>query len=168
VTTRRRAPARPDARDLEGDFPHAVVVPVRVADTDTFDHVNNATYLTYFEIGRVEYLVAATGRRLPVPSFGDRRSYILGEARVTFRSPATVGELLTVETRVSQIGRSSLTMEHRITAPIDGTEDARVVAVGETLLIRYDYDLAAPVPFEDELVTAFERFEGVRLRAAPR
>lgn len=57
-------------------------------------------------------------------------------------------------------------MEHRITAP-DGDGDglARVVAVGDGVLIRYDYDRAAPVPFEDELVHALERFEGRALRA---
>jgi len=165
VTIRRRVAAQPDRRDLAGDFPHAVTVPVRVADTDTFDHVNNATYLTYFEIGRVDYLVAATGRGLPVPGFGERVSYILAEARVTFRSPAVFGELLTIETRISRLGRSSLTMEHRITAPAERNGDARVVAVGETVLIRYDYDLATAVPFEDELVAAFERFEGTPLRA---
>jgi acyl-CoA thioester hydrolase len=137
-----------------------------VADTDTFDHVNNATYLTYFEIGRVEYLVAATGQGLPVPSFGARISYILAEARITFRSPAVFGDVLEVETRVARIGRTSLTMEHRITAPAPGGEAlARLVAVGETVLIRYDYDRAAPTPFEPELVAAIEAFEGRQLRS---
>jgi acyl-CoA thioester hydrolase len=139
---------------------------VRVADTDTFDHVNNATYLTYFEIGRVEYLEAATGERLPVPAFGARVSYILAEARVVFRSPAIYGEVLTVETRVVRIGRASLMMDHRITAPARGDDSGpgRVVAVGETVLVRYDYDTAAATMLEDGLVSAIEAFEGRPLR----
>ena len=166
MSARTRVEAAADPRDLAGDFPHRVEVPVRVADTDTFDHVNNATYLTYFEVGRVEYLVAATGVGLPVPSFGARVSYILAEARVTFRSPARYGDILTVETRIATLGRTSLTMDHRITGPGSAANRSPqvVVAVGETVLIRYDYDQAAPVPFEPELVAQFERFEGRRLR----
>jgi acyl-CoA thioester hydrolase len=156
----------PDPRDLEGAFHHRVDVPVRVADTDTFDHVNNATYLTYFEIGRVGYLEEATGEGLPVPAFGARVSYILAEARVVFRSPAIYGEILTVETRVSRVRRTSLTMDHRITAAPrnDGGGPGRVVAIGETVLVRYDYDTGAATPLEPGLVSAIETFEGGHLR----
>jgi acyl-CoA thioester hydrolase len=168
VTRRVLAPIEvaPDPRDLAGPFPHRVDVPVRVADTDTFDHVNNAIYLTYFEIGRVAYLEEATGEGLPVPAFGARVSYILAEARVVFRSPAVYGELLTVETRVARIGRSSLTMDHRITAPAgaDGSGPSRLVTVGETVLVRYDYEAGAPTPLEGHLVSAVEAFEGQILR----
>jgi acyl-CoA thioester hydrolase len=157
----------PDPRDLVGAFHHRVDVPVRVADTDTFDHVNNAVYLTYFEIGRVGYLEEATGEGLPVPAFGARVSYILAEARVAFRSAAIYGETLTIETRVARIGRTSLTMDHRITAPArgDGSGPGRLVAVGETVLVRYDYDAAAATPLEAGLVSAMEAFEGRSLRS---
>ncbi|MEO8229333.1 MAG: thioesterase family protein [Chloroflexota bacterium] len=139
---------------------------MRIADTDTFDHVNNATYLTYFEIGRVQYLEKATGEGLPVPAFGARVSYILAEARVVFRSPVVYGEVLTVETRVARIGRTSLTMDHRITAPArgGGSGPGRVVAVGDTVLVRYDYEKGAATPLEDGLVSAVEAFEGRPLR----
>ncbi len=137
---------------------------MRVADTDTFDHVNNAVYLTYFEIGRVEYLEVATGEGLPVPAFGGRVSYILAEARVVFRSPAVYGEILTIETRIARIGRTSLAMDHRITAPATGSGPGRLVAVGETVMVRYDYDASAAMPLEDRLVSAIETFEGRSLR----
>jgi acyl-CoA thioester hydrolase len=163
---RARVDAVPDPRDIPGDFPHRVQVPVRLADTDAFAHVNNATYLTYFEIGRLEYLAAAERHPVPIPTLGGRRSYILAEARVTFRSQAAYGETLTLETRVGRVGRTSLTMEHRITTPhpVDPGGRARLVAVGETILVRFDYDLQGPVRFEDELVAALERFERRPLR----
>ncbi len=101
-----------------------------------------------------------------MPAFGATLSYILAEARVIFRSPAIYGEILTVETRVARIGRTSLTMDHRITAPArsDPNEPGRVVAVGETVLVRYDYEQAAASPLEDGLVSAIEAFEGRRVR----
>jgi acyl-CoA thioester hydrolase len=169
VTARSLPPIHvtPDPRDLGGEFHHRLEIPVRVADTDTFDHINNATYLTYFEIGRVAYLEEATDEGLPVPAFGARISYILAEARVAFRSPAVYGETLTVETRVARIGRTSLTMDHRLTAPArgNGSGPGRLVAVGETVLVRYDYDVATPTPIEDGLLSAFEAFEGRTLRS---
>ncbi|MEA2536011.1 MAG: acyl-CoA thioester hydrolase [Chloroflexota bacterium] len=162
-------PVAPDPRDLGGTFRQRVDVPVRVADTDTFDHVNNAVYLTYFEIGRVAYLEEVTDEGLPVPAFGARVSYILAEARVAFRSPAVYGEILTVETRVARIGRTSLTMDHRITAPARGDETGpgRLVATGETVLVRYDYAAAAATPLEARLVSAMEAFEGRPLQRQP-
>jgi len=167
TTDRAHIDAVEDPRDLPGDFRHRIKVPVRLADTDAFAHVNNATYLTYFEIGRLEYLAAAAGAPVPIPTLGGRRSYILAEARVTFRSQAAFGDTLPLETRVSRVGRTSLTMEHRITTPdaASGSARARLVAVGETILVRYDYDVQGPLPFEDDLVSLFERFEGRRLRA---
>jgi acyl-CoA thioester hydrolase len=157
----------PDPRDLGGEFQHRVDVPVRIADTDTFGHVHNAIYLTYFEIGRVGYLEEATGEGLPVPAFGASLSFILADARVAFRSPAIYGEILTVETRVARIGGTSLTMDHRITAPAMGDDSGpgRLVAVGDTVLVRYDYDTAAATPLEARLVSLFEAFEGRTLRA---
>ena len=56
---------------------------------------------------------------------------ILADIRLTYRSPAFYGEALTIETRVPRIGRSSFTMEHRLTAPASRYGEARLVAVAD-------------------------------------
>jgi acyl-CoA thioester hydrolase len=155
----------PDPRDLAGDFGFRRDVEVRFADTDAMGHVNNAAYLTYCEIARAAYYEAVTGRPLALGVHGAEEGMILAEVRVTFRAPAFHGETLAVETRVVRIGRSSFTMEHRISAPDSRYGSHRLVAVAESVLVTYDYTAERPVPVPDALVTGIESFEGLSLRA---
>ena len=162
----RVALATDDPRDFAGDFGHRRAIEIRLADTDAFGHVNNAVYLTYCESARTSYWHAATGAPVPVPDATTRRSLILADSRIAFRSPAFFGEWLTVETRVTRVGRSSLAMDHRLTGPAGprGT-GSRLVAVVEAVLVSYDYDLEGPTPFADDVVAALEAFEGRGLRS---
>ena len=106
-------------------------------------HVNNAKYLTYCEIARIRYWTDVTGEPIALGT-ADAESLILAEARITYRAPAFHGEVVTVETRAVRIGRSSFTLEHRLLAAVSGTQP-RLVAVSESVLVRYDYATAAPV-----------------------
>ena len=151
-----------DPRDLRGDFRHRHPVEVRFADTDAMGHVNNAVYLTYVEAARVAWWSEMTGEPI-IRDPGRAESLILAEADVAFRAPIFFGELVTVETRATRIGRSSLTVEHRLTAARDD-ERPRLVATCSSVIVRYDYLKERPVPFAPETIERIERFEGRRLR----
>jgi acyl-CoA thioester hydrolase len=162
MSKRERIQTEPDPRDLPGDFGHRVEIDVRFADTDAMGHVNNAVYLTYCEMARIRYWTDVTG--VPVASGQEgAESLILAEARITYRAPVFHGEVVTVETRATHVGRSSFTLEHRLTAARPGAS-ARLVAVSGSVLVRYDYGSAAPVALEGRFVEAIERFEGQALR----
>ena len=156
-------PARPDPRDLTGPFRHLVEIVVRFADTDAMGHVNNAVYLTYCEIARIRYWTDITGEPIALGTEG-AESLILAEARLTYRAPAFHGEVVTVETRATRIGHSSFALEHRLLACIKG-EEPRLIAVSESILVRYDYASARPVVLSPGHVAAIEAFEGRPLRA---
>ena len=66
--------------------------------------------------------------------------------RVTFRSPAFFGEVLTVESRIGRIGRTSFTLVHRITASESPRGHARLVATAEAVAVLYDYATGRPRP----------------------
>jgi acyl-CoA thioester hydrolase len=149
-------PASPaDPRDLVGPFSHEIQVEVRFADTDAMRHVNNAKYLTYCEIARIRYWTDVTGR--------GAENLILAEARITYRAQVFYGETVTIQTRATRIGRSSFTLEHRLTAALPGDEP-RLVAVSESVLVRFDYETQRPTLLSDEFVAAIEAFEGRPLR----
>lgn len=152
----------PDPRDFGGSFRHRVEIVVRFADTDAMGHVNNAKYLTYCEIARIRYWTDLTGEPIALGTEG-AESLILAEARITYRAPAFHGEVVTVETRATRIGRSSFTLEHRLLACVPG-EEPRLVAVSESILVRYDYASARPVELSPPHVAAIEAFEGRALR----
>jgi acyl-CoA thioester hydrolase len=157
---RSRARVPEDARDLGGDFGCRHDVVVRFADTDAMGHVNNANYLTYCEIARAAYYEEVTGRPLPLGVHGAEEGMILAEVRVTYRAPAFYGETITVETRVVRLGRSSFTMEHRLTAPESRYGHARLIATADSVLVTYDYTAERPIPLPVTLVSAIEAFEG--------
>jgi acyl-CoA thioester hydrolase len=151
-----------DLRDLDGDFAHRVEIDVRFRDTDAMGHVNNAVYLTYCEMARIRYWTEVTGEPVALGHEG-AESLILAEARITYRAPVYHGERVTVETRAAQIGRSSFTLEHRLTAcaPEAGP---RLVATSESVMVRYDYAAERSSALGDAFVAAIEGYEGRPLR----
>lgn len=163
MTDHERIETAADPRDLPGLFRHRVTIDVRFADTDAMGHVNNAVYLTYCEMARIRYWTDVTGE--PVAARHDgAESLILAEARITYRAQAFHTDRVTVETRASQIGRTSFTLEHRLTARAEGGP-ARLIAVSGSVLVRYDYATERPAPISDEDIAAIEAFEGRSLRS---
>ncbi len=159
---RRRIDAPADPRDLAGDFAHRVEIDVRFRDTDAMGHVNNAVYLTYCEMARIRYWTDVTGEPV-APGHEGAESLILAEARITYRAPVYHGERVTVETRATRIGRSSFTLEHRLTACAPGA-GSRLVATSESVMVRYDYATEQASALGDAFIAAIEAFEGRSLR----
>ena len=162
-------PSRPatvsaDPRDLTGTFRHVLDIPVRFADTDAMRHVNNATYLTYCEIARLRFWTDVTGEGFSEGNDG-AESLILAEARITYRDQTLYGETVVVQSRATRIGTSSFTLQHRLTAGFPGGP-RRLVAVSESVLVRFDYAAERPVPLTPDLIEALETFEGRPLREA--
>jgi acyl-CoA thioester hydrolase len=160
--TRERIQTPADPRDLPGDFVHRVAIDVRFADTDAMGHVNNAVYLTYCEMARIRYWSDVTGEPVALGHEG-AESLILAEARITYRAPVYHGETVTVETRATHIGRSSFTLEHRLTACVPNGEP-RLVATSDSVMVRYDYQTERPAALGPRFVEAIETFEGRSLR----
>jgi acyl-CoA thioester hydrolase len=160
--TRSRIATPEDPRDLPGDFAHRVAIDVRFADTDAMGHVNNAVYLTYCEMARIRYWSDVTGEPLAAGHHG-AESLILAEARITYRAQVFHTDVVTVETRATRIGRSSFLLEHRLTACEPGA-DPRLVAVSESVMVRFDYTVGRAAQLDDRIVAAMEAFEGRRLR----
>jgi acyl-CoA thioester hydrolase len=132
-------------------FRYKVEVQVRFRDLDPMNHVNNAAYFTYFEIARIAYYGELTGSTDPRDL-----DMILAEATCSYRSPAAYGERLDVWVRTASLGRSSSVFEYRIVEQTTG----RLVAIGRTVQVMYDYAAGRPTPMPPELRGRFEAFEG--------
>ncbi|AHY47341.1 TIGR00051: acyl-CoA thioester hydrolase, YbgC/YbaW family [Rubrobacter radiotolerans] len=91
---------------------HDAGVRVRYAETDAQGIVNNAAYLLYFEVGRVEWLRAAgyTYAAMEREGFG----FVVAEALVRYARPARFDDDLTVRTRLVRLGRVSLDFEYEV------------------------------------------------------
>jgi len=112
-------------------FPVSTTVRARFRDTDAMGHVNNAVYSSYLEEARVVYWRELTG----LEDF-TKVDLILAKVEINYRSPAFVGEAMTVNIRLSRIGGSSFDFEYRI---IDKKTDRLVVEATSTQCL-YDYE----------------------------
>ncbi|HXF92625.1 MAG TPA: thioesterase family protein [Nitrospiraceae bacterium] len=101
-------------------------------DTDCGGVVYYANYLRYFEWARTEYLEE---RGISVVDLlKDGTQFLVVHADVDYRSPARYGEVLSVETKLADIGRSSLTFSHVIWE----RTSRRVVVEGSAKLVAVD------------------------------
>lgn len=127
-------------------------VQVRFADTDGLGHVNNANYLSYIEVSRVDYLKKVLGRAKI-----DELGVILARVEMDYKSPVMYDETLRVGCRVTEIGGASIKMDYRI----ESKKDGRLVAEAKTVLVTFDYDLNKPVRVSDEWRGKMEAFDGI-------
>lgn len=102
-----------------------IAIDVRWRDLDAFNHVNNATYLTYLEQARLEWL-----RRIPGTWYHDHAMPVLVSSELNYHRaiswPADVIVILACE----RLGRTSITLSHHIVAADDDAclySDGRVV-----------------------------------------
>lgn len=142
---------QPAGSDDSDDFQFKAEVQVRFRDLDPMNHVNNAVYLTYFEIARLAYWSALRGQ-----AGTHDREMIVAEVTCTYRSPATLNERLTVWVRIGAIRRSSFIYRYRIVEQTTG----RLIATGRSVQVLYDYDAGRAVPMSPELRARIEAVEG--------
>lgn len=81
-------------------------------------------YLTYFEVGRVEYL---RERGLPMSLVNRRVHLPVVEAVVRYHKPAYLDDLLSISSRISERRRASFTFSYEIR-----NEAGDLVATGTT------------------------------------
>lgn len=154
-------------------FHFATDVRVRWADTDAVGIAYNGAFLTYFEVARVEFQRALmawkTGVHIDHESVQDRlfttrgTVFTLVSSTIDWRAPAKVDNRLRVETRVSQIGRTSYSHEYVMTR----VEGGLLIAVGTTAQVRVDPVTMRPLALDDATkadLVAFE--EALRTGAA--
>jgi acyl-CoA thioester hydrolase len=85
---------------------------VRFGETDAVGVANNAVYLAWFEVGRIEYL-RALGRSYAEVHAGGI-DMVVTEARLRYRRPVRFDDELDVACACTEIGRASFEFAYRI------------------------------------------------------
>ena len=124
-------------------MPSVTRVRVRYKDTDTMSVVYYGNYLTYFEVGRVEYL---REKNLPMSLVNQRIHMPVVEAFVKYVKPAKLDDLLEVVSRVSERRRASFTFSYEIR-----NEARELVATGLTRHACWDPATAKMIALPDWL-----------------
>ena len=104
---------------------HEAKLRVRYSETDAQKVVNSASYFSYFEVGRVEWLRAAglSYRELEKEGYG----LVVVEVLARYKKPAFFDDELTVRTELTELKRASLSFGYTV---LRGEE---VLVTGRTL-----------------------------------
>ncbi|WP_313916842.1 thioesterase family protein [Tahibacter sp.] len=114
MTASDRAPAAADASAAALKQLARVPIRVRWRDLDAFNHVNNASFLTFLEEARLVWLSGIDGEWT-----GEAFMPVLAATQLNYRRQlGWPGEVM-VELSVQRIGNSSLTIAHRIVSADD-------------------------------------------------
>lgn len=127
-------------------------VPVRFSDTDGLGHVNNANYLSFLEVSRIDYLQKVLGC-VEIKEFG----VIIARVEIDYKSPAFHHEKILVGCRVAEIGGASILMEYRLEDKATG----RLIAEAKSVMVTFDYGLGRPMRVSEEWRKKMEDFDGI-------
>ncbi len=105
----------------------SAIIPVRWADMDAFNHVNNSVYLTYLEEARIKWFQTIEG-----PWYDQEVAPVIAASNVNFRRPIEWPETLCVELYVNRIGNSSVTLAFRV---VSTTKPGVIYSDGETVMV---------------------------------
>jgi acyl-CoA thioester hydrolase len=98
------APLAPASREA---YPWFLAVATRWMDNDTYGHVNNVTYYSYFDTVVNEHLIRAGGLDIRE----GRAIGIVVETACRFHAPLSFPEVVDAGLRVAHLGRSSVVYE---------------------------------------------------------
>lgn len=89
-------------------------IEIRWRDLDAFNHVNNASYLTYLEEARLGWL-----REIKGEWYGETFKPVVAAINMNYRRAIEWPAQIIVELSCERLGNSSIIVAHRIVSPTD-------------------------------------------------
>lgn len=136
-------------------FKHTVPLQIRFNDVDKFGHVNNAVYLTFYDLGKTDYI----GSICPNVDW-ERDAIVIVHLEVDFVSQIFGTDQIAVQTAVTSIGTKSFDLLQRV---ID-TQTGTVKCICKSTMVTYDLTEHTTKPLSEEWVNAICEYEGKDLR----
>jgi acyl-CoA thioester hydrolase len=130
------------------NYKYRTLIPIRFSDMDAYGHVNNAVYLTYFEIARSNYWREIIGWDW------DANGIILGRSEINYLKPITLNDEIACYVRTTRIGNSSFDVTHVLVKITAAGEE--ICTTGKTVCISYDYrankSVSIPKPQRQKMI----------------
>ncbi len=141
----REAEVRARARSR---YPRFLAIPTRWMDNDTYGHVNNVTYYSYFDTAVNEHLIRSGGLDIrDAPQIG-----VVVETMCRFHRSLSFPDVVDAGVVVTKLGRSSVRYE----IALFRQGDADAVATGHFVHVWVDRKSQQPVPIPMAVRAALE------------
>lgn len=138
--------------ELTRGYPVVIEMEVRWGDMDAFNHVNNVSYLRYFESGRIAYFHA-----LDLADFFGTNGVgpILADTFCRYKFPLTYPDRISVGTRSRDLEEDRFVQEYVVISH----EFRRVAATGNGTIVTFDYAAGRKSPIPDVVRRRIEELE---------
>lgn len=130
------------------DYHYFLAIPTRWMDNDSYGHVNNVTYYSYFDTVVNEHLIRIGGLD---PANDPVVGYVV-ESTCRYRKALTFPETVDAGISVVRLGTSSVTYE----IGIFRQDDEEAAATGRFVHVWVDKATQRPVPIPPRIRTALE------------
>lgn len=140
-----------------GIYKHSMPVQIRFSDIDRLNHVNNACYLNFFELGRVHYFNQVLGGVINWAESG----FVLARTEIDYIEPLYLNDEIRCYTRVQKLGNKSLVVENTI---VRLTKNGEVVSArGTGVLVAMNYLTNESIVLPEEWRKLISEFEAINL-----
>lgn len=135
------------------DYKHVIPIQIRFNDIDLLNHVNNACYLSFFELGRVNYLNQILSKHINWQQSG----FIIARTETNHVVPIYLLDEIYCFTKIIKIGTKSITIKNSLVKKTGN--DLIECANGIGILVAMDYINKVTIDLPDkwrELMAEFE------------
>lgn len=126
-------------------FKQKTPIQIRFKDIDMMGHVNNANYITYFELARLTYFEALKDEGVSIDWVN--AGVILAKIEMEYKQPVLLEDKAFVYTWVSRIGSKSFDMTCSIVRVVNGVEVE--AAKGLAVIVCFNYKTNETIAIPD-------------------
>ncbi len=127
----------------------SIEIKVRGYHLDVYQHVNNARFLEMLEEARWSHYEAYPPKLFIEKGWG----FVVVNINIDYKNPAVLGDVLNIQTELSRIGGSSLTLRQEVSIKETG-----VLAAGaDVTFVIIDLNTKNVLPVEGELLEVLTR-----------
>lgn len=135
------------------DYKHVIPIQVRFSDVDRLNHVNNACYLNYFELGRVKYFNEVFGQHIN----WNEKGFVLARTEVDHLEAIFLNDEVYCYTKVTKTGNKSLTLKNSVVKKQNG--EVIECASGLGILVAMDYKAQQSIELPQKWIELIKDFE---------
>jgi acyl-CoA thioester hydrolase len=124
-------------------------IQVRFSDLDILGHVNNVTYLSYFEMARVYYFKELVGTKWD----WQRKGVVLVKNEVEYHIPILLYDEPIITLYMRALGNKSFTLSYKIEVK------GKIYTTGSSTLVCFDSTTQSSIEIPIEMRDAFNKIE---------
>ncbi len=133
------------------DFEFKITMESRWRDMDGLRHINHATYLTYLETARINYLMKLG---LNVSDWEAELSTILASMHIDYIQQSSFPNHYDIGSRIIRLGKKSFDLFNAIF----GKENEKPIVTGTFTLVTFNYNTQETIPLPKIIKDAYQPF----------